>query len=130
MNTFALKTTLSALIVAVPVSGAFADNIRGDAPDFLSSSIDRTHTSSTGSAVHQKSYSQLLDAQIAAAQTNLQPDRDGFVDPAAAARAQAQLLTIRQVAKAAGGALSEGEYQSLASQLRAVQETIREANNG
>jgi hypothetical protein len=135
MNTFALKTSLSALLVAVPLAGAYADNVRGELPEFLDrANVDRTYTSSVGSAEQEVSLSRQLDAQIAAAQANLVPDQGGFANPAAAAQAQAELLSIRQAAaaevQANGGALSDATYNSLSARVQSLQQTIRAATNG
>ena len=130
MNTFAFKTTLSALLVAVPLAGAYADNGRGAAPEF----VDQTYTSSVGNTAQEMSYSRLLDAQLTAAQANLEPNREGSANPAVAARAQAELLSIRQAAAAEarsnGGTLSAATYQTLSARVRALQDTVRAATNG
>ena len=129
MNTFAIKTALSALLVAAPLSGAFADNVRGDAPEFLTQSVDRTYTSSVGSSARNLSYARQLDARISAAQTALTADRDGFVDQGTAIRARAELQSIRQTAaaeaRANGGDLSPSTFQSLAAQVNALQQSVR-----
>ena len=132
MTTLALKTSLSALLVAAPLSGAFAESFQWDTP--ASPAIDRTYTSSLGTAGQETSYLRQLDARIAAAQANLDPGRDGFVDPAAAAQAQAELLDIRKAAsadaQANGGAVSATTYQTLSARLQALQDTIRVATSG
>jgi hypothetical protein len=128
MNTFALKTTLSALLVAAPLSGAFADNVRGDAPAFLTPSVDQTYTSSIAPSSQELSYARQLDARIAAAQANLRPDRDGFVDQSTVARAHGELQSIRQSAaaeaRANGGELSAASFQSLSAQVNALQQSV------
>jgi hypothetical protein len=132
MTTLALKTSLSAFLVAVPLSGALADNVRGDYPEYLT--IDRTYTSSVGTAVQDTSYLRQLNARIAAAQTNLNPGRDGFVNAGAAAQAQAELIDIRAAvaaeAQANGGSIGDAAFQSLSARVKALQSTISAATNG
>lgn len=128
MRNITLKTTLSALLVTVPLAGAFAesDDVRGlpNVERFYTSSVgsaaprsvplasafaesddvrglanvDRFYTSSVGAAANG-SYARQLDSALNAAQTNLQPgSRDNAVSPAAAAQVRSEINAIRHAA--------------------------------
>lgn len=130
MRKLALTTTLSALLVSLPLAGAFAesDDVRG-LPD-----IDRIQTSSIGSTANG-SYAKLLDSELVAAQTNLAAGgRDNAVNPAGAAQVRAEINTIRRAAaaerQANGGELSEASYRQLSAQAQAVHQAIHALHNG
>lgn len=130
MRKLALTTTLSALLVSLPLAGAFAesDDLRG------LPSVDRIQTSSIGSAANT-SYARLLDSELVAARTNLGAGgRDNAVNPAAAAQVRAEINAIRQAAgqerQANGGELSEASYRQLSAQVRAVHQAINALHNG
>lgn len=129
MRNLTLKTTLSALLVSVPLAGAFAED---DATRGLPN-VDAMYTSSISSA--QSSYARQLDAALVAAQTNLQAgDRSNAVDAGSAAQVRAQIDAVRQAAaqeKATnGGDLSAASYQALSGQVRGIQQTIHGLQNG
>jgi hypothetical protein len=128
MRNLTLKTTLSALLVSVPLAGAFAED---DATRGLPN-VDAMYTSSISSA--QSSYGRQLDAALTAAQTNLQAgDRSNAVDAGSAAQVRAQIDAVRKAAaqeKAANGDLSAASYQTLLDQVRGIQQTIHGLHNG
>lgn len=130
MRNLTLKTTLSALLVSVPLAGAFADGNREAAATGSPYAVDRVTTSSIGSETFGASYARQLDSQLNAAATNLQPGgRDNAVNPARAAQIRAEINAIRQAAaqerRANGGELSAASYQQLSGQVRALQQAIQ-----
>lgn len=127
MRNLTLKTTLSALLVSVPLAGAFAED---DAMRGLPN-VNPIYTYS----LPQTSYSKQLDAALVAAQTNLQPgDRSNALEAGNAAQVRAQIDAVRRAAaqeKAAnGGDLSAASYQALSDQVRGIQQTIHGLQNG
>ncbi|TYR34637.1 hypothetical protein FY036_04600 [Mesorhizobium microcysteis] len=134
MNNIALKTTLSAFLVSLPLAGAFAQTDRDNHfADRVTAPVDVTYTSSIGSA--STSYARQLDAALNAAETNLRPGgRDNVVGNGAAAQLRGEINAVRQAAaqekNANGGELSAASYQNLSGQLRSIQQSIYGLQNG
>jgi hypothetical protein len=123
MRNIPLKTTLSALLVSLPLASAFAYDEYDAAAGVR---IDPVSTSSVGAAVRD-SYAKQLDVSLRAAETNLQAGgRDAAVDPAIAAGIRAELSAIKQAARqegqANGGELSAASYRDLSERVRAIQQ--------
>ncbi len=130
MNNVALKTALSALLVSIPLAGAFADNSEGPSvvpqAQAVDGTVDYTTTSSIGAG--SASYSKLLDGQLRAAENRINAqNRFGYVNPVGEAQARSEILSIRQ---ANGGALSESAYQTLSGQVRVLNQNIQTLVNG
>src|SRR5690606_33632712 len=126
MRNLTLGAALSALLVSVPVAGAFANDANLSPADrayeasvattigaataaggaqtlaapAIQSPVDYVYTSSIASPVGKANtgnYARLLDGQLAAAQANLAAGRQsGFVDPTGAEQARVDLLKVQQ----------------------------------
>lgn len=128
MKAFALKIALSTFLVAAPFGAAIAAGMPANI-------VDGATTPIAPEAYQPMTRIQAINARITAAETNLQPTEDnGYANEAAAARAQADLISIRQAAAASeradGGQISEKAYRSLTSQLRGLEQLIYQAQNG
>jgi len=127
MNTFGTKIVLSALLVGMPLAGAFAQSN-------MDGYVDTMSTASIGNPRVPMAYEHNLETAITAAEANLQPVEQGFANPGLAARAEAELLSIRREMaadqRANGGQLSEGSYRALSARIEHVQQLIQEAGNG
>lgn len=130
MRNLTLKATLSALLVSVPLAGAFAESgTFGGNPNvdqFYTSNVDQLYTSSIGAAA-TTSLARQLDTALRAAETNLQAGgRDNGVSPALAAQLGSEITAIRQAAaqerQANGGELSAASYRTLSERVQAVQQ--------
>jgi hypothetical protein len=120
MRNIPLKTTLSALLVSVPLAGAFAYDEYDAAAGIAR--VDTLQTSSIGSATRGSLASQ-LDVSLRAAETNLQPSGpDSVLDAAAVAELNAIRQAANQERQSNGGELSAGSYRSLSERVRAVQQ--------
>lgn len=128
MKELVLKIALSTLLAAAPFGAAIAAGVPADNAEGAAAPI-------VSEAYQPMTRIQDIDARIAAAETNLQPtEGSGYTDEAAAAKAQADLISIRQAAadseRADGGRMSERTYRSLTAQLRGVEQLIYQAQNG
>ncbi|MEO4000754.1 hypothetical protein [Mesorhizobium sp. CAU 1732] len=132
MNKLILRTSLAALLVSVPMAGAFADsNSNRDAAAGIGAAplVDTMSTASIRGVSTASSNWQVLETQLNAAQTNLAPTSRGEgLDAAAVNQFRSQIDTIRQSAKAEaqsnGGQLSESSYRAYSAQVRAIQDNI------
>ena len=162
MKKIAISTALSALLVAAPLAGAFAQTHIGEdrdvhfadrnnpnipannmapagnmmpsdgmmAPDSTMMAPDAMSTSSIDQGMGAESGWQVLEMQINAARTNLQPANPDAepLDPTATARISSELDAIQQAASAEaqanGGQLSDPSYRSYSAQVRAIQDEI------
>ncbi len=100
MNKFVLATAAAALLVSMPVSGAFARSHGGGVPnhDGASDSVDMMTTGSIGTpAMPQNSYASMLETRIVAEQSNLTDlnSAPGAANPAADGQAQVDLVFRR-----------------------------------
>jgi hypothetical protein len=136
MNKLMIRTALAALFVAAPFAGASALPYAGVNEDVHIAdlatvpAVDTMMTASTG----EWSRMQTLDAQIAAAETNVAPSMSGEYDSGPVNAIRAQIAAVRAEAArdagANGGELSAEAYQTLSAQLRTIQQEIYMMHNG
>ena len=124
MSNLTLKATLSALIVALPVSGAFAQNDRGSVYRTIPLGVDTMTTSSVGAAAAatRGSYTRQLEASLSAAEATAL----GKGGAAASVRPQIQALrsAVSGESRQNGGELSEASYRSLHGEVQDLHQRI------
>lgn len=119
MNSLTARSALVALLVAAPLSGAFAGDM-GDRPDYnynRSAVVDTITTSSIGNAASAHS----LQSKIRAAEANLAQAQKDAGNPAEVTRLRAEISAIRQEARSG---LDAASVQRLSQQLSEIQSKI------
>lgn len=119
MNSLTTRSALVALLVAAPLSGAFAGDM-GDRPDYNSNRaavVDTMTTSSIGNAASAHS----LQSRIRAAEANLAQVQQDAGNPAEVTRLRAEISAIRQEARSG---LDAASAERLSQQLSEIQSKI------
>lgn len=131
MRDFTIKAALSALLVAAPLAGAFAEDDRSNARDGHPY-IDESTTQAIEPA--GETNFDLLETALSAAETNLETGAlDSALTEAEALEYRAQLDAIRQAAveeRDASGDLSPASYEMYYNQILALQEAIGQEQAG
>lgn len=121
MRNLTLVTTLSALLVSLPLAGASAQTLRGPA-DGAPTQVDRFTTSSIGSAAAGFSYEQQLDNSLDAAEATVRTK--GGASAHVRSDIQALRHAVAAEAQANGGELSEASYYALRDEVQALHRQI------
>lgn len=122
MRNLTLTTTLSALLVALPLSGALAQNDRGAAYRTIPLGVDTSTTASIGAVEARYSRAQELETSLKAAEATAR----GKGGAAAIVRPDIQALRMAVSAEARdnGGELSEASYRALYDEVQILHHRI------
>lgn len=121
MRNLTLTTTLSALLVSLPLAGASAQSLRG-AGDSGPVAVDTFATSSIGAAAGDFSHARQLDSALDAAEATVR------TKGGASATARADIQALRQAVaaerRANGGEVGEASYRALHGEVQALHQRI------
>lgn len=145
MRNVYLRTTLTALLISLPMAGALADNAEGpDQADQILNPVfhmqtDNTYTNSIGMgpvaglymgrSAPAETLSTRLNDELQSSERSLQiAVRDDSINRTGQARIRAEILSIRQEAardeRANAGRLSEAAYRGLFHKVQMVNNDI------